>query len=113
MQIKENYQVKNESTFRIGGRVNKAAFPETADELIELLQSNEYDIVLGNCSNVLFSSSDINKKIIFTRNICDFKIEDRKVYVSCGTKGPVIAKECQKRGLTGFEFLIGFPGSFG
>lgn len=113
VEIYSNYNVKKHSTFKIGGNTDKAAFPETIDELVELLDSSEYDIVLGNCSNVLFSSDDINKKIIFTEKINKHYIDNDKIYVSCGTKGPIIANECKKLALTGFEFLIGFPGSFG
>ncbi len=111
--IYENYSVKNESTFKIGGIVRKAAFPYTVEEMIILLNSREYDVVLGSCSNVLFSSEKIDKNIIFTKYIKEYKFEGTKLFVSCGTKGPIISKECKDRALTGFEFLIGFPGSFG
>ena len=113
MQIIENYSIKNDSTFRIGGTIKKVALPNDVNELIFLLKTNEYELVLGNCSNVLFSSKNINKNIILTKNISEFKIEGTKVFVNAGTRGPIVAKECQKLGLTGFEFLVGFPGSFG
>ena len=113
MQIIENYEIKNDSTFRIGGTIKRVALPDTIAELVELLKSDEYELVLGNCSNVLFSSDYIDKKIILTKNISEYKFEGRKIYVSAGTRGPIVAKECQKRELTGFEFLVGFPGSFG
>lgn len=113
MQIIENYSIKNDSTFRIGGTIRKVALPDTVEELISLLKSSEYEIVLGNCSNVLFSSDFINKNIILTKNVSDYTINGAKVSVSAGTRGPIVAKECQKLGLTGFEFLVGFPGSFG
>ncbi len=113
MQIIENYSIKNDSTFRIGGAIKKVALPNSVEELITLLESEEYELVLGNCSNVLFSSDFINKNIILTKNISKYKINETKVFVCAGTRGPIVAKECQKRGLTGFEFLVGFPGSFG
>lgn len=113
VKIIENYEIKNESTFRIGGTVDKVAFPNNTEELISLLKSGEYDIVLGGCSNVLFSSNKIHKSIILTKNINDFTIEGKKIKVSCGTRGALVSKECKERSLTGFEFLIGFPGSFG
>lgn len=113
INIYENYQIKNESTFRIGGSVKKVAFPSTVDELISLLKTKEYELVLGGCSNVLFSSNNINKNIIITKNIKEFSIEGTKIKVSCGTRGPLVSKECKDKSLTGFEFLIGFPGTFG
>ncbi len=113
MQIIENYSIKNDSTFRIGGTVKKVALPNSVEELVTLLKTEEYDFILGNCSNVIFSSEYINKNIILTKNISSYKIDGTKVFVSAGTRGPIVAKECQKLGLTGFEFLVGFPGSFG
>ncbi len=113
VKIIENYEIKNETMFKIGGIVAKAAFPSSISELIELLNQNIYDIVLGNCSNVLFSSKRINKNIIITKNINNFNFEDNRLKVECGVRGPVISRESAARGLSGFEFLIGFPGSFG
>ena len=113
VEIYENYEIKKHSTFKIGGRLKKAAFPETIEELIKLINTNEYELILGNCSNILFSSNDINKNIIFTERINRHYINGCRVNVSCGTKGPVVASECAKNNLSGFEFLIGFPGSFG
>ena len=82
MQIIENYSIKNDSTFRIGGTIRKVALPDTVEELISLLKSSEYEIVLGNCSNVLFSSDFINKNIILTKNVSDYTINGTKVSVS-------------------------------
>lgn len=113
VEVIKNYEIKNESTFRIGGVVDEVALPKNIDELIELLKENKYNYVLGNCSNILFCSDKIDKKIILTKNISDFEINDTQVKVTCGAKGPIVSKECAKQGLSGFEFLIGFPGSFG
>lgn len=111
MKIFENYNIKNDTTFRIGGNVKRVAFPESIDELISV--ANDYDIVLGNCSNVLFSSEYIDKSIIITKLIDKISINGNKIYVECGAKGPVASNEAAKNCLSGFEFLIGFPGSFG
>ena len=113
VEIFENYEIKNESTFRIGGKVKKVAFPSSVDELVELLQTDEYDTVLGNCSNVLFSSDFIDKNIIITKNVSSYYFDGNRLCVSCGTRGPLLSREAQKLGLSGFEFMIGFPGSIG
>lgn len=113
VKIFKDYEIKNESTFRIGGLVDEVAMPETIEELIDLLNQDKYDFVLGNCSNILFSSEKINKKIILTKNVTDYEINGTQVKVSCGTRGPIVSKKCAEQNLSGFEFLIGFPGSFG
>ncbi len=112
-KIIDNYEIKNETTFKIGGIVKKAAFPNSIDELINLLKTKEYDIVLGGCSNVLFSSGKINKNILITKDVSGYDIMGNTVKVSCGTRGARISREAQKKGLSGFEFMIGFPGTFG
>lgn len=109
----ENYDIKNETTFRIGGKVKKVAFPESIEEFVELLKSGKYKYVLGNCSNVLFSSNDIDENIILTKYLDKFEIGNLTVKVQCGALGPKVAQACQKESLSGFEFLVGFPGSFG
>ncbi len=111
--IYENYEVKGECTFKIGGLLKKAAFPSNLDDFIELIKSKEYDMVLGNCSNVLFSSDYIDKKIIFTKKLKGYEIINNSVKAQCGVRGPLLSKECANRSLSGFEFLIGFPGSIG
>ncbi len=111
MEVHNNYNIKNDTTFRIGGIVEAVAFPDTIEELLSII--NNYDIVLGNCSNVLFSSEYINKKIILTKKLDKLSIDGNKILVQCGTKGPIAAKSALENSLTGFEFLAGFPGSFG
>ena len=61
--IYNDYNIKKHSTFKIGGNVKTVAFPETIEELINLLSSEEYDYILGNCSNILFSSDKSCKKV--------------------------------------------------
>ena len=113
MPIIENYEIKNDSTFKIGGIVKQVAIPDSLEEFIALLNKDNYDYILGNCSNILFSSDKINKKIILTKKLTEFSINEKIVTVSCGTNGGLIAKKCAELGLSGFEFMIGFPGTFG
>ena len=55
MQIKENFEIKNLTTFKIGGQVEKLYLPETLEEFTNLLRELDNYIVLGSCSDVLFS----------------------------------------------------------
>ena len=41
------------------------------------------------------------------------KISGNKVIAGCGVKGPKLAQEVCTYGLSGLEFMIGFPGSIG
>lgn len=113
MQIKENFVVKNLTSYKIGGIVKKAFFPENQSELTQLLRELDDYILLGSCSNIIFSSSGFDGNVIFTTNLNGIDIRGCKVYADCGVKGPKLAQQTCGLGLSGFEFMIGFPGSVG
>lgn len=113
MAIQENYELKKHTTFKIGGSAKKVFFPESIDELVSVLTKNEKIIVLGGCSNILISSKGIDEDVIITTNIAEYKFEGNILKANCGVKGPFLSKKCQELGLSGFEFMIGFPGTIG
>ena len=113
MIIKENLEFKNLTAYKIGGIAKKVYFPETQSEFIELLREKNNIIVLGSCSNILFSSNGYDGEIVLTSELKMFEIKGTKVYTSCGVKGPILAQKTADAGLSGFEFMIGFPGSIG
>ena len=113
MIIKEDLEIKNYTTYKIGGKVKKVYFPETQAEFTELLRTLKNYIVLGSCSNVIISSNGFSGNIILTTKLNQFEIRGTKVFASCGVKGPLIAQKTCDAGLSGFEFMIGFPGSIG
>ena len=113
LQVKENFIIKNLTTYKIGGVVDKIYFPETTSEFTDLLRRLDNYIVLGNCSNVLFSSNGYRGNVILTTELKLFEIKGTKVFVSAGVKGPLISQAAAEAGLSGFEFMIGFPGTIG
>ncbi|MDD3437731.1 MAG: UDP-N-acetylmuramate dehydrogenase [Candidatus Gastranaerophilales bacterium] len=113
IEVKENYDIKNMTSFKIGGRVDKLYFPGTESEFIYLLKTLRYPVILGNWSNVLISSAGIRGSVISTSKMNKIEIEDTTIIAQCGVKGPKLAKAALENGLTGFEFMSGFPGSIG
>ena len=111
--IKEDFDIKNLTTYKIGGKVEKLYFPETQSEFTEILKELDNYIVLGSCSNILFSSNGYNGNIILTTELKQFEIRGTKVFAAAGVKGPLLAQKTAEAGLSGFEFMIGFPGSIG
>ena len=107
------WETKNHSSFKIGGALKTALFPESLDELADMLKNEKYDYVLGNCTNILFSSDYIDKTVIFTDKLNNIEINGNRVKVLCGAKGAQASRLCRDNSLSGFEFLIGLPGSFG
>ncbi len=113
MKIENNIELKKYTTFQIGGLAPIVCFPENTEELIQALQQYPDAIVLGNCSDVLISSDGVDKPVILTGNVKDYSIDGNRVFASCGVKAPKLANEVAERGLSGFEFMIGIPGSIG
>ena len=113
MIVKENYEIKNLTSYKIGGIAERVYFPENQSELIELLKELKDYSILGNCSNVLFSSNGYKGNLIITTELNQYEIRGTKVFAACGVKGPLLAQKTSEACLSGFEFMIGFPGSIG
>lgn len=108
-----NFDIKKLTSFKIGGQISEVFFPENIDEFVEILKENEGIRVFGNLSNTLISTDGFDGKIILTTKMNSIKIDGNKVIADCGVKGPKLAQEVCKNGLSGLEFMIGFPGSVG
>ena len=113
VEFRENYDIKKHTTFKIGGLVNKVWFPKTQQELVFLLKDLKDYIILGNCSNVLISSKGFKGNIILTTEMRHYEINGTRVIADCGVKGPLLSQKTCDAGLSGFEFMIGFPGTIG
>ncbi len=113
IECRENFEIKNLTTFKIGGRVKRVYLPQTQSEFVQLLTELDDYIVLGNCSNVLFSSNGFNGNLILTTQMKEYFINGTFVAASCGVKGPLLSQKVSENGLSGFEFMIGFPGTIG
>lgn len=109
----KNCNLKNYSTFKIGGQAKCVWFPQNTNEFITLLNNISNTIVLGSGSNTLFSTSFIDKDIIITTKMDKYEITDNILSVECGAKAAMIANKLAEQGLSGLEFLIGFPARFG
>lgn len=113
MQIKDNFEIKNLTTFKIGGKVAKLYLPESVEEFVGLLRELDNYIILGSCSDVLFSSNGYAGNVIITTEIKNCEIRGTKVYADCGVKSPLLSQKVCESSLSGIEFLIGIPGTIG
>ena len=113
IEVKENYSVKNLTSFKIGGVLERLYFPKTQQECIHLLKTLKNPVIFGQWSNVLIASAGIKGDVISTVKLDKIEIKGTKVFADCGVKGPMLSKTGSEKGLTGFEFMIGFPGSVG
>ena len=96
----KDFDIKRLTTFKIGGKIKEVFFPQNIK-------------VFGNLSNTLISSDGYDGKIVLTTKMNNIKIDETRVVADAGVKGPKLSQEVYKNGLSGLEFMIGFPGSIG
>lgn len=113
VDFKENFEIKNLTTFKIGGEVKRLYLPKNQQELVYLLKELDDYILLGNCSNMLFSSGGFDGNVILTTGLDYYEIRGNTIIAECGVKGPLLSQKAAASGLSGFEFMIGFPGTIG
>jgi UDP-N-acetylmuramate dehydrogenase len=109
----KNFDIKRLTSFKIGGVIKEVFFPENLEEFEQILKENKGIKVFGNLSNTLISSDGYNGKIILTTKMTSIQIDGTKVIADAGVKGPMLSQKVCENGLSGFEFMIGFPGSVG
>ncbi len=137
MLIKEDFEIKNYTSFKIGGKIAKVYFPEKFEDMKNL---PEKIAVIGNLSNTLVSSFGFSGAVFSTSKLDEIftsphpspklgegagvnelanftpagEVKHKTVIIAgAGVKGPKLAQTAAEYGLSGFEFMIGFPGSVG
>ena len=113
INFEKDFEIKKLTSFKIGGKIARAYFPETEEDFVHILEKEPNAIVLGNISNVLVSDFGYDGAIILTSKMNKISICENIVIAQCGVKGQKLAQEVAKLGLSGLEFLIGFPGAIG
>lgn len=113
INFEENFEIKKLTSFKIGGSIARAYFPECEEDFVGILVQEPQAVVLGNISNVLISDSGYPGAVILTSKMNRICIEGRRVSAECGVKGQKLAQEAARAGLAGLEFMIGFPGAVG
>ena len=116
--IFEKENMKNHTTFRIGGPADMFAAPVTEEgvaNVVRICREKNYPFyVLGNGSNLLVSDEGYRGLILqLYRNFSEITVEGEEITVQAGAMLSVIAKRALEHGLTGFEFASGIPGTIG
>ena len=113
MRVEFDYDVKNLTSFKCGGKIKKVIFPESIEEFSELLAKEKDAKVFGNLSNTLVSTDGYDGTVILTTRLVNYEINGTIVKAECGLKGPKLAQAAAAENLSGLEFMIAFPGSIG
>jgi UDP-N-acetylmuramate dehydrogenase len=108
------------TTARIGGPADLLIEARTVDELLALAgRADEIAlpyIVLGGGANVLVSDLGVRGLVIVNRSKeIKFTIRDTsaRAEVDSGVVLATLARDCIERGLAGFEWAVGVPGTVG
>ncbi len=113
IRCEENFDIKKLTSFKIGGKIARVYFPENESDFVEVMKKEPQAVVVGNLTNVLVSDGGYSGSVILTSKMDKIFIENNKVFAQCGVKGQRLAQEVAKVGLSGLEFMIGFPGAVG
>ena len=117
IEYKLDFSVALRSSFKIGGRVALALFPNTSEQLsaavTALYGSGVKHEIIGNGSNMLFAFDYYDGAFVFTEklNKCDLYEE----YIACdaGVSLAYLANLAAKNSLSGLEFAYGIPALLG
>lgn len=119
-RAKRNEPLAKHTTARIGGPADLLIEARTTEELIALAQrADEISlpyIVLGGGANMLVSDLGVRGLVIINRTKeLKFIIRDisARLEVDSGVVLATMARDCIERGLAGFEWAIGVPGTIG
>ncbi len=116
-QLKQDVNLKNYTTYKVGGTAKVLVYPKDVNKLILLLEKlNKENVnykVLGFGSNVIFSDKTYDGVLIKLDCFDDVKINDTVITAGAGVSLVKLSYAALKAGLTGLEFASGIPGSVG
>ena len=97
MEIKENFDIKNLTTFKVSGKIKKVFFPESVEEfckILEYLGNKLGNIALnnfhGHVAGIEYSQKGEKKHLIFEE--ADFNYKDLlKAFKTFDVKGVLVS----------------------
>ncbi len=113
-----NHEIKNYTTFRVGGQCDLLTLPTNEEEIRSIIQlckqhSINY-LILGNGSNILVRDEGIKGVVILlSKNFSDITVDGEYVTACAGASLAKVCKVSADHGLTGLEFAYGIPANIG
>lgn len=120
-EIKTNEDMSKHTSFKVGGKADifiKINDIQDLKYILDFTKKNNIPLtVIGNGSNVLVKDNGIRGITIYL-NFDDIQIDEEQngeviVTVGSGVKLAMLAVILQKKGIAGFEFASGIPGTIG
>ena len=117
IEIKQDEPLMNYTYTKTGGPADWLAFPETVDQVKELVDYvREHGMgltVLGNASNLIVGDGGIDDLTIILTRLNKIEVHDNKVTAQAGASYIATTEAARDSELTGLEFAAGIPGSIG
>ena len=117
-QVTFDEPMEKHTTFRIGGNAECFVRVGNVEELSALIDfCNREEIpffFMGKGSNLLVSDKGISGVVAtFGEKMCDITVKDGMIIAEAGATLSAVASHALQKGLTGFEFAAGIPGTIG
>ena len=116
-EVLKDEPISRYNTYKVGGSADYIFLPSNVENLIKTLKylkENKISFkVIGNGSNLIFSSKRYKGVLIKLDNLNNIDIKDNEVYVEAGYKTVKLANKLSREGYTGLEFATGMPGTIG
>ena len=112
-----NADLSRKTWIKNGGIAQLYIIPDNADQLeqvlVNLIKFRAKYIIVGHSSNMFFANSYDPSIILSTKKVDEFVIDENRIICDCGASLMKIAKTCIKKGIAGYEGLVGIPGTVG
>ena len=120
LTMMENESMGPHTTYRVGGTVSRFVSLTTHDELaaVQAWGASSTVRVVGNGSNLLVADGHHDLVVLhLTGELASLSWEFRDgevdVVAGAGLDLPIAARQLSAAGITGFEWAVGVPGTFG
>lgn len=102
------------NAYRINATCSKAWFPESENDLQEVIQQNKKCIIIGNGNNIILSKDYYDEEFIILNGCFDkFIINDTEIEAEAGATLLQLSEAALLHNLTGMEIFYDIPSSVG
>lgn len=112
-----NYNISHLTWFRVGGCAEYFFKPFDVLDLVSFLIQNNNSLpvtLVGAGSNLIIRDGGIDGVVIkLGQNFTNISLVNDELHVGAGCLNFNLAKFCLNQSISGFEFLIGIPGTIG
>ena len=116
--LKTDHPLAEYTTFKIGGPADYYVTPETEEQILALLNLSTQEqisyFILGKGSNILVPDHGYRGIVInLSEKFNKIESKNHMIFAQSGANLSEVSEMALEKSLTGLEFAIGIPGSFG